>query len=276
MPSLDQIIGTIGGVESSLNPLFGHLTNVKNRKFTREMYGRQRADALADWHMQNEYNSPRAQMQRFQEAGLNPALIYGQMSEAGGVRSSSSSGGQAEAPQVDAMSKLLAGFNVKQAKAQTDNLEEVNKNLQVERDLKRAQIAQIITSTNLTEVQKQKLLFDLGVETDLRDTTIEGRRAAVDRLKVETQSIHSEIIRAWELQPHKVKGMVLDNLQKQKQLAKTDQEIKEIEAKIKLFEQEWKINRMDEKLSDQNFNPKAPALFKWMWNMMQHIFKRFD
>jgi len=30
------------------------------------------------WHMQNLYNSPKAQMQRFEQAGLNPNLIYGQ------------------------------------------------------------------------------------------------------------------------------------------------------------------------------------------------------
>lgn len=30
------------------------------------------------WHMQNAYNSPQAQMQRYQDAGLNPHLIYGQ------------------------------------------------------------------------------------------------------------------------------------------------------------------------------------------------------
>lgn len=29
------------------------------------------------WHMQNLYNSPKSQMQRFQQAGLNPNLIYG-------------------------------------------------------------------------------------------------------------------------------------------------------------------------------------------------------
>lgn len=30
------------------------------------------------WNKQNEYNSPQAQMQRFQDAGLSPQLIYGQ------------------------------------------------------------------------------------------------------------------------------------------------------------------------------------------------------
>ena len=32
----------------------------------------------AMWQLMNEYNSPKAQMQRFKEAGLNPMLIYQQ------------------------------------------------------------------------------------------------------------------------------------------------------------------------------------------------------
>lgn len=33
---------------------------------------------LQQWNLENEYNSPAAQMQRFADAGLNPNLIYGQ------------------------------------------------------------------------------------------------------------------------------------------------------------------------------------------------------
>lgn len=33
---------------------------------------------LEQWNRQNEYNSPKAQMARYQEAGLNPALMYSQ------------------------------------------------------------------------------------------------------------------------------------------------------------------------------------------------------
>jgi ribosomal protein S13 len=51
------------------------------------MYDRQRADALQDWDKQNKYNSPSQQMQRYKEAGLNPNLIYGQMSNSAAIRS---------------------------------------------------------------------------------------------------------------------------------------------------------------------------------------------
>lgn len=37
------------------------------------------------WNMQNEYNNPKAQMQRYIDAGLNPNLIYSQQNTAGDI-----------------------------------------------------------------------------------------------------------------------------------------------------------------------------------------------
>ncbi len=49
--------------------------NKKNRQWQEKMYERQKMD-------NQEYNSPAAQMQRLKAAGLNPHLIYGNMSTA--------------------------------------------------------------------------------------------------------------------------------------------------------------------------------------------------
>ena len=76
-------------------------TNSSQLSYSREMYDKQRADALADFNMQNEYNAPKQQMARFKEAGLNPNLIYGQMSNSPVVRSSSPQSYNPTAPQVD-------------------------------------------------------------------------------------------------------------------------------------------------------------------------------
>lgn len=43
------------------------------------------------WKLQNEYNSPAAQMARYQDAGLNPNLIYGQQNTAQAPASASAS-----------------------------------------------------------------------------------------------------------------------------------------------------------------------------------------
>lgn len=50
-------------------------------------YKQQKADALANWNLQNAYNSPVEQMKRLKAAGLNPMLVYG----SGNVTGNSSS-----------------------------------------------------------------------------------------------------------------------------------------------------------------------------------------
>ena len=49
---------------------------------------RQHEFLLEDWYRQNAYNTPKAQMRRFEAAGLNPNLIYGQQNTAGGIDTS--------------------------------------------------------------------------------------------------------------------------------------------------------------------------------------------
>lgn len=49
-------------------------SNAGNIKRQREAFRQN----LAMWNLQNEYNTPKAQMARYREAGLNPNLMYGQ------------------------------------------------------------------------------------------------------------------------------------------------------------------------------------------------------
>lgn len=69
---------------------------------------------LEMWNLQNEYNSPQAQMQRFQEAGLNPNLIYSQ-----GTNGNNASAPQKQVPQqqhnLDKISKLFNVVNLASA-----------------------------------------------------------------------------------------------------------------------------------------------------------------
>lgn len=53
------------------------------------MKQQEQAYNLELWHLMNEYNSPAAQMKRYQDAGLSPWLIYGQSNEASAPASAS-------------------------------------------------------------------------------------------------------------------------------------------------------------------------------------------
>lgn len=101
-PLLIPLIAAGASVASqAINAGSQSATNQSQLSYSREMYEKQRADALADWNMQNQYNSPKEQMTRFKEAGLNPNLIYGQMSNSPVVRSSSPQSYNPTAPQAD-------------------------------------------------------------------------------------------------------------------------------------------------------------------------------
>lgn len=75
----------LGGLFSGIfNSVSQHLANKANlaaveatNKANMDLAEYQWSKNLEMWNLQNEYNSPKAQMQRFIEAGLNPNLIYG-------------------------------------------------------------------------------------------------------------------------------------------------------------------------------------------------------
>lgn len=64
-----QILGAQAGINLGTSAINGLLS------FGMAHY--QNKLAIQNWKMQNEYNSPKNQMARFAEAGLNPNLIYG-------------------------------------------------------------------------------------------------------------------------------------------------------------------------------------------------------
>lgn len=90
----------------------------RNRQFNAAQAKLQRDWTERMWSLNNQYNSPSAQMQRLSDAGLNPNLAYGSLSESsataatGGSAASSSSLPSFTAPQLSfdsaATAKLLA------------------------------------------------------------------------------------------------------------------------------------------------------------------------
>lgn len=257
----------VAAANSVIQPVVQHFTNVKNRKFAREMYNRQRTDALSDWEMQNAYNAPREQMARFKAAGLNPHLIYGNTNEGATVRSSSASSGTAQSPDVD----FMRMYDLKQKSAQADLTQKQYELMQEEIELKQAQQYATIASTGKTDAETKSILFDLGMKDTLKDITVEGKRKDVEKTVMEINKMHGELIMAWEKQPGAVKKQMEEILHIQKQNAKSDQEKKEVEARIKLLDQEWNINKVQEKLASKDINPKDPYWIRWFQSLSRKI-----
>ena len=70
--------GVASAVTGGLNALGNKINYKQAYKYQRKIMDYQNTLNIANWNMQNEYNLPSNQMQRFKDAGLNPNLIYSQ------------------------------------------------------------------------------------------------------------------------------------------------------------------------------------------------------
>lgn len=111
------IAGGASLVGQAFNAYQSGKMNKRAERFNREMYAKQRQDNLSDWHMQNAYNDPAAQMQRLQNANLNPHLVYGNGADAqmaSPVRSSNISNPSYDTPRIDMGSVVGQALQAKQ------------------------------------------------------------------------------------------------------------------------------------------------------------------
>lgn len=108
-------------ISGGISGAFGLIGSALNYHFQNKLIDKQNQYNLNMWNLQNEYNSPSAQMRRYQEAGLNPALMYGQVTP--GNANNAPHMGTPEAPKLSRdMAELGKLFNIeglKQAIADT-------------------------------------------------------------------------------------------------------------------------------------------------------------
>lgn len=237
--------------------------NKRTEKYNERMYFRNRADALADWNMQNDYNSPTAQMQRFRDAGLNPNLIYGQTNEGATVRSTDQQAWNPRAPQFefDAGSVMGAYYDTKLKEAQTDNLRAANTVAVNQAALLAAQTAQ--TGANTARSQ-----FDLGLAQDLRATSLETAQASLRKLNTETdislqQNDRNAVITASNLREatERITKLRLEQ-------ANTSAEKRRIEATIQGIIKDNSLKEYDLKLRAKGINPNDPMWIRMITQFM--------
>lgn len=88
-------------------------TDTKTAAFNYLLKQQEQAYNLELWNLTNQYNSPEAQMARYQQAGLNPNLIYGQSNTAQAPASASASSfrsGQTQARRTQNALNLMSNM----------------------------------------------------------------------------------------------------------------------------------------------------------------------
>lgn len=163
------LVGTGGNLLGQLGNIFGA------RRANKRM--------VEFWKMQNEYNHPKNQMARLQEAGLNPNLVYGQgISGATGLAGDV---GRPERAQFDSPVRDITRFqDVRLRTAQTDNVQSQNTVNQQKAALTSAQ-----TANEIQKGRKSKVSAELAEE--LKSVSAEAARMSLRKQEAET--IASEV-----------------------------------------------------------------------------------
>ncbi|AXH75683.1 MAG: DNA pilot protein [Microviridae sp.] len=170
--------------EGIVNTGSAALTNSANSRYATMQYNIERKDALADWERVNNYNKPSAQMQRYKEAGLNPNLIYGQGNEGQAIHSPQTKNVNFKAPEpigAATVQELQQMYNKPLQSAQISNTEAATA-LQIEQaNLARANKLNVDVDTQLKATNQKSLDFDLGLKSELKQTSIDAARLGTQK-----------------------------------------------------------------------------------------------
>lgn len=244
--------------------------NRRTRKWNEEQYRKQRENALSDWNMQNEYNSPQAQMERLRKAGLNPNLVYGN----GATATSEAPPRQTDikpwtphAPQID--SNMVGDivnryYDVRIKEATYDNLRTQNTVLTNEAVLKDAQTTATLKQAGYTDAQIAALLQETGFRGSLNPISLQAAEAGVNKTLADTQFTLDQNERAAILNASSIKEAAARILHMRYQNTKIESEKNEIRSRIKNLDADTRLKEADAKLKEQGIQPHDKLYQRWL------------
>ena len=191
MPISAALASLIGTGLGTLGNFFDNSRRERGQTLA-NMYNSRAANAQrqwqeAQWHKQNEYNHPAAQMARLKNAGLNPNLIYGTSpSSAVGNASDVKGYSRAEAKNVsqgfDAFSNVLSNRNIV---AQTNNVE-------AQTDVSRQEAINKGLQAATTILNNKHLKFDYGMKNALEEYSIQAAQASAETAAQNARAAQAE------------------------------------------------------------------------------------
>jgi len=255
---------------TATNSLASATMNRNTRKWNEKQYDKQRADALADWTMQNEYNSPQAQMERLRKAGLNPNLVYGN----GATAQSESMPRQTDtkpwtphAPQIDPQ---MVGdivnryYDVRIKEATYDNLRTQNTVLDNEAILKSAQTTATLKQAGYTDAQIAALTQETQFRNSLNPISLQAAEAGVNKTLADTKYTLNQDERAAAQNAVSLKEAAERILTMRAQRSKVPAEINEIKARIKNLETDTRLKEADAMLKEKGVQPHDKIYMRWL------------
>ena len=260
MPELLPAALSAGGnlLETGLNIWSTNRQNKLSREFSEKMYDKQFRDSIAFWNMQNAYNTPEAQMQRFENAGLNPHLIYGK-GNAGNAPALSIPDvkpAQFNSPDFSGIAKAVPSFlssflDMEIKKAQHDNLLADNTTKLEEAELKRAQRLKTTQDT-------KRSIYDLDFDRSLASVYADAKREQVRKMKADTRYVLDKNERDAAMNAASLIESYERVLSMRASRANTRAERKRILEQIKSIEKDNVLKQLDIDLREMGINPNHP------------------
>ena len=254
MPDPATTAAAITAVSSIANMGLQGSMNQATRKWNEIMYNTQRADALADWMRQNEYNHPQAQMARLQAAGLNPNLVYGKGADAisnQSIRGTDIKSWNPQAPQIDGggiVRSALVGMDLKAKDAQTRNTEQVIANNQAKEEETKARTLNILGNTKKTNLQNSRYNELVDSQLSLMNERTRQTQAQTDQTLTRTEQLKMIFSPTLE-------KAVNDVLQGRLNQAKTRQEVNLLKQQIINVSKDAEIKQLDIDLKKLGIQP---------------------
>lgn len=273
MPGESLIIPALGQAEERVNALGGaFMTTILNRaqrKWTESMYGRQRTDALADWNMQNEYNSPSGQMARLKAAGLNPNLVYGNGAtvQSANVRSSDTGSWRPETPQfkAGAGAGLMDIYDIQLKEAQIDNVKAATTVQMQERQLKEAQTMSTLQGTDTSK-------FDLDMKQKLSPYQLQSAEQGIRSNEANISMTLDENERRMALNSSHLREAVERILLSRSSRSKNEIEKNHINQQIENLKKDQEMKELDLQLMRMGVKPGSP----WYVQMVARFVARTE
>lgn len=279
LPILAAAVSAGGNLASqAINSITQSKLNKSQQRYNTYMYDRQRADNLADYNMQNEYNSPAAQMQRLKDAKLNPNLVYGNGSatnDAAPVRSASPGSWNPTAPRLDlggAANAGLSAFYDAQLKEQTtDNLKAQNDVLVQDAMLKAAQLGYVNSQTMNTLQNTKGSQFDLSMKQSLADGQLQLQQLSLDKLKADTQNVLSDIETKTLMREPNLQKAIEDILTARASRSTSAAQRDQIYQTIDNMKKEGVLKDLDIQLRRMGINPNDPMYMRMIGRLVNAV-----
>lgn len=235
-------------VGAGINALSQARQNKKSREFSLDMYERQKADNLNFWNMENEYNSPQAQMKRLKDAGLNPNLVYGASAPSGhggNISTADAHKPEFEAPRYgDALIHVGSYLDYEMKQAQIDLVNQ-------DAALRKEQTILNMLEQHGKGYDNNMKMVESQNKAWLQDTHIEYAKEQLRKLRADTQYTLDSNERAQAMLEPNIQNAVEDILTKRLGRQVSAQQLKNLQL-------EEEVQKFRARMAQQDMNPNDP------------------